>query len=30
MLLAVPMMMVVKVIADHVEELTPIGKLLGE
>ena len=30
MLLAVPMMMVVKVIADHVEELSPIGKLLGE
>lgn len=30
MLLAVPMMMVVKVIADHVEELNPIGKLLGE
>jgi len=30
MLLAVPMMMVVKVICDHVESLQPVGHLLGE
>ena len=30
MLLAVPMMMVVKVICDHVEPLQPVGHLLGE
>lgn len=30
MLLAVPMMMVVKVICDHVEPLHPVGHLLGE
>jgi len=30
MLLAVPMMMVVKVISDHVEQLHPVGHLLGE
>lgn len=30
MLLAVPMMMVVKVICDHVESLHPVGHLLGE
>jgi predicted PurR-regulated permease PerM len=29
-LLAVPMMMVVKVICDHVESLQPVGHLLGE
>ena len=30
MLLAVPLMMVVKVICDHVESLQPVGHLLGE
>ena len=30
MLLAVPMMMVVKVVCDHVESLQPVGHLLGE
>jgi predicted PurR-regulated permease PerM len=30
MLLAVPMMMVIKVVCDHVEDLKPIGSLLGE
>lgn len=30
MLLAVPMMMVIKVICDHVEPLHPVGHLLGE
>jgi predicted PurR-regulated permease PerM len=30
MLLAVPMMMVVKVICDHVEALQPVGHLLGD
>lgn len=30
MLLAVPMMMVIKVISDHVEALHPVGHLLGE
>jgi predicted PurR-regulated permease PerM len=30
MLLAVPMMMVIKVICDHVESLQPVGHLLGE
>ena len=30
MLLAVPMMMVIKVICDHVEPLQPVGHLLGE
>ena len=30
MLLAVPMMMVVKVICDHVEPLQPVGHLLGD
>jgi predicted PurR-regulated permease PerM len=30
MLLAVPMMMVLKVICDHVEVLTPVGHLLGD
>jgi len=30
MLLAVPMLMVVKSICDHVEDLTPVGELLGE
>jgi predicted PurR-regulated permease PerM len=29
-LLAVPMMMIVKTVADHVEDLKPIGTLLGE
>jgi predicted PurR-regulated permease PerM len=30
LLLAVPMMMVVKVICDHVDPLKPVGHLLGE
>jgi predicted PurR-regulated permease PerM len=30
MLLAVPMMMVAKVICDHVEPLQPVGHLLGD
>ena len=30
MLLAVPMMMVIKVVCDHVEPLQPVGHLLGE
>jgi predicted PurR-regulated permease PerM len=30
MLLAIPMMMVIKVICDHVESLQPIGHLLGD
>ena len=30
MLLAVPMMMCIKVICDHVEDLQPIGRFLGE
>jgi predicted PurR-regulated permease PerM len=30
MLLAVPIMMVCKSICDHIEELKPIGRLLGE
>jgi len=30
MLLAVPMMMVLKVVCDHVEDLKPVGELLGE
>jgi predicted PurR-regulated permease PerM len=30
MLLAVPMMMVVKVVCDHVESLQPVGHLLGD
>jgi predicted PurR-regulated permease PerM len=30
LLLAVPMMMIVKVVSDHIEELHPIGELLGE
>ena len=30
MLIAVPLMMVIKVICDHVERLQPIGHLLGE
>ena len=30
MLLAVPMMMSIKVVCDHVEGLEPVGKLLGE
>jgi predicted PurR-regulated permease PerM len=30
MLLAVPMMMSIKVICDHVDELKPIGRFLGE
>ena len=30
LLLAVPMMMVVKVVCDHVEDLHPVGHLLGE
>jgi predicted PurR-regulated permease PerM len=30
MLLAVPMMMVIKVVCDHIEDLKPIGHFLGE
>ena len=30
MLLAVPMMMSIKVICDHVDELKPVGRFLGE
>ena len=30
MLLAVPMMMAIKVVCDHVEDLKPIGHFLGE
>jgi predicted PurR-regulated permease PerM len=30
MLLAVPMMMSIKVVCDHVEELKPVGRFLGE
>ena len=30
MLLAVPMMMVIKVVCDHVEPLQPVGHILGE
>jgi predicted PurR-regulated permease PerM len=30
MLLAVPMMMVIKVVCDHVEALQPVGYLLGD
>ena len=30
MLLAVPMMMSIKVICDHVEDLKPVGRFLGE
>jgi predicted PurR-regulated permease PerM len=30
MLLAVPMMMCIKVICDHVEDLQPVARFLGE
>ena len=30
MLLAVPMMMILKAICDRVEDLQPVGRLLGE
>ena len=30
MLLAVPMLMVVKAVCDHVEDLKGVGELLGE
>jgi predicted PurR-regulated permease PerM len=30
LLLAVPMMMVIKVVCDHVEPLHPVGHLLGD
>jgi predicted PurR-regulated permease PerM len=30
MLLAIPMMMVVKVICDHIDPLQPVGHLLGD
>jgi predicted PurR-regulated permease PerM len=30
MLLAVPMLMVLKAVCDHIEELQPVGELLGE
>ena len=30
MLLAIPMMMVIKVVCEHVEGLHPIGKMLGD
>ena len=29
-MLAVPMLMMIKAICDHVEDLQPIGELLGE
>jgi predicted PurR-regulated permease PerM len=30
MLLAVPMLMVIKAVCDHVEDLNGVGELLGE
>jgi predicted PurR-regulated permease PerM len=30
LLLAVPMMMAVKAVCDHVEDLQPLGRFLGE
>ena len=30
LLLAVPMMMVIKVVCDHVDDLQPIGRFLGD
>jgi hypothetical protein len=30
MLLAVPMMMCIKVVCDHVDDLKPVGRFLGE
>jgi predicted PurR-regulated permease PerM len=30
MLLAVPIMMAIKVVCDHVEDLQPIGRFLGD
>ena len=30
MLLAVPMLMVLKSVCDHVDELKPVGEMLGE
>jgi predicted PurR-regulated permease PerM len=30
MLLAVPMLMVVKSVCDHIEDLQPVGQFLGE
>jgi hypothetical protein len=30
MLLAVPLMMIIKVVCDHVEDLQPIGRFLGD
>lgn len=30
MLLAIPMMMLIKVVCDHVDELKPVGRFLGE
>jgi hypothetical protein len=30
MLLAVPVMMSIKAVCDHVEELKPVGRFLGE
>ena len=30
LLLAVPMLMVIKAVCDHVDDLNPVGELLGE
>jgi predicted PurR-regulated permease PerM len=30
MLLAVPLLMVIKAVCDHVEDLNPVGELLGD
>jgi predicted PurR-regulated permease PerM len=30
MLLAVPMLMVIKAVCDHIDELNPVGELLGD
>jgi predicted PurR-regulated permease PerM len=29
-ILAVPMLMMIKAVCDHIEDLQPIGELLGE
>jgi hypothetical protein len=30
MLLAVPMLMVIKAVCDHVEDFQPVGELIGD
>jgi hypothetical protein len=30
MLLAVPLLMVIKAVCDHIEDLQPIGELIGD